>query len=113
MAVADLVVSAADYGFLAGLLRERCALVLEPGKEYLIKSRLTPLLQRHGLSSIGQLLELLRGAANNRLVAEVVEAMVTTETSFFRDIHPFETLKKTVLPKLIEVRRAQRQLNIW
>ena len=46
-------------------------------------------------------------------MTEVVEAMVTTETSFFRDIHPFETLKKTVLPKLIELRRTQRQLNIW
>jgi chemotaxis protein methyltransferase CheR len=111
--VADLVVSAADYGFLAGLLRERCALVLEPGKEYLIKSRLTPLAQRHGLGAIGELLERLREPASGSLVTEVVEAMVTTETSFFRDIHPFETLKKTVLPKLIELRRAQRQLNIW
>jgi chemotaxis protein methyltransferase CheR len=111
--VADLVVSAADYGFLAGLLRERCALVLEPGKEYLIKSRLTPLAQRHGLGAIGQLLDRLREPASSGLVTEVVEAMVTTETSFFRDIHPFETLKKTVLPKLIELRRAQRQLNIW
>jgi len=111
--VADLVVSAADYGFLAGLLRERCALVLEPGKEYLIKSRLTPLAQRHGLEAIGHLLERLREPASSGLVTEVVEAMVTTETSFFRDIHPFETLKKTVLPKLIDVRRDQRQLNIW
>ena len=109
----DLVVSAADYGFLAGLLRERCALVLEPGKEYLIKSRLTPLVQRHGLGAIGQLLERLREPTNSGLVTEVVEAMVTTETSFFRDIHPFETLKKTVLPKLIELRRTERQLNIW
>jgi chemotaxis protein methyltransferase CheR len=111
--VADLVVSAADYGFLAGLLRERCALVLEPGKEYLIKSRLTPLAHRHGLGAIGQLLERLREPASSGLVTEVVEAMVTTETSFFRDVHPFEALKKTVLPKLIELRRAQRQLNIW
>ena len=111
--MADLVVSTADYGFLAGLLRERCALVLEPGKEYLIKSRLTPLAQRHGLGDIGQLLERLREPASSGLVTEVVEAMVTTETSFFRDIHPFEILKKTVLPKLIELRRAQRQLNIW
>lgn len=111
--MADLVVSAADYGFLAGLLREHCALVLEPGKEYLIKSRLTPLAHRHGLGAIGQLLERLREPASSGLVTEVVEAMVTTETSFFRDIHPFETLKKTVLPKLIELRRAQRRLNIW
>jgi chemotaxis protein methyltransferase CheR len=113
MAVADLAISAADYDFVARLLRERCALVLEPGKEYLIKSRLTPLAHRHRLTGIGQLFERLREPASSGLVTEVVEAMVTTETSFFRDIHPFETLKKTVLPTLIEARRNQRKLNIW
>ena len=111
--MADLVVSPADYAFVAKVLRERCALVLEPGKEYLIKSRLTPLAQRHGLATIDQLIERLRAPGNSGLMTEVVEAMVTTETSFFRDIHPFETLKKTVLPQLIEARRTQRQLNIW
>lgn len=113
MGVADLVVSAADYDFVATLLRERCALVLEPGKEYLIKSRLTPLAQRHGMESIGKLLERLRERSGSGLVTEVVEAMVTTETSFFRDIHPFETLKKIVLPKVIDARGTLRQLNIW
>ena len=87
------------------MLRERCALVLEPGKEYLVKARLTPLAQRHGLAGIEPLIDRLRGS-DNGLMTEVVEAMVTTETSFFRDIHPFETLKKTVLPKLIEPRRT-------
>ncbi|WP_254508187.1 CheR family methyltransferase [Anatilimnocola floriformis] len=47
------------------------------------------------------------------MATEVVEAMVTTETSFFRDVHPFETLRKIVLPQLIERRQLQRQLNIW
>lgn len=108
----ETIVSPADFAFVANLLRQRCALVLEPGKEYLVKARLTPLAQKHGLGGIGQLIERLRGS-DNGLSTEVVEAMVTTETSFFRDIHPFETLKKTVLPKLIELRRPQRQLNIW
>lgn len=109
----DAVVTAEDYAFVANLLRERCALVLEPGKEYLIKARLTPVAQRNRLDSIPLLISRLRSERNNGLATEVVEAMVTTETSFFRDIHPFETLKKTVLPELIERRRPQRQLNIW
>lgn len=113
MAVAETIVAAADFVFVAKLLREQCALVLEPGKEYLIKARLTPLAQKHGLASIDQLIERLRRGGNNGLLREVVEAMVTTETSFFRDIHPFETLKMSVLPQLIELRRPQRQLNIW
>jgi chemotaxis protein methyltransferase CheR len=78
----------------------------------LVKARLLPLAQRHGFRGIDDLIARLRGA-DSGLTAEVVEAMVTTETSFFRDIHPFETLKKMVLPKLIEARRAERQLNFW
>lgn len=110
--MAEPTISADDFAFIARLVRQRCALVLEPGKEYLVKSRLFPLAQRHGLSGIGPLVDRLR-ASDNGLTTEVVEAMVTTETSFFRDIHPFETLKKTVLPQLIEARRAGRQLNFW
>ncbi len=111
--MAEFIISPSDYAFIANLLREQCALVLDSGKDYLINSRLSPIVQRHGLTSIDQLVIRLRENSNSSLVAEVVEAMVTTETSFFRDVHPFETLKKFVLPKLIELRRPQRQLNIW
>lgn len=109
----DAPVTADDYAFVANLLRERCALILEPGKEYLIRARLTPVAQRNNLANISLLINRIRLEQSQALVTEVVEAMVTTETSFFRDIHPFETLKKTVLPELIERRRSQRQLNIW
>ncbi len=111
--MAESIVSAADFAFLSQLLRDQCALVLEPGKEYLVKARLTPLAQRYGVASISQFIERLRRGGDDRLLTDVVEAMVTTETSFFRDIHPFETLKKSVLPRLIELRRPQRQLNVW
>jgi len=111
--VNDVVVTAEDYAYVANLLRERCALVLEPGKEYLIKARLTPVAQRNKFESIPLLINRIRREQPHGLMTEVVEAMVTTETSFFRDIHPFETLKKTVLPELIERRRGLRQLNIW
>lgn len=109
----DSVVTAEDYAFLANLLRERCALILEPGKEYLIRARLTPVAERNHLASVPLLISRIRQDQSQALVTEVVEAMVTTETSFFRDIHPFETLKQTVLPELISRRRGVRQLNIW
>lgn len=109
----ESTVSAADFAFVATLMRQRSALVLEPGKEYLVKSRLVPIVQRHGLSSIAQLIGMLRDKNENGLASEVVEAMVTTETSFFRDVHPFETLKTAILPRLIDLRRTKRQLNIW
>lgn len=111
--MAESIISAADFDFVASLLHHQCALVLEPGKEYLIKSRLTPVAQKNGLATLDQLIQRLRDRRDPALVTAVVEAMVTTETSFFRDVHPFEALKKSVLPHLIELRRSQRQLNIW
>lgn len=111
--MAELAVSATNFDFLAGLLREECGLVLEPGKEYLVLARLSPLLGRHRLDNIDELIERLRRHGSLTLRTDVVEAMVTTETSFFRDIHPFETLRRTLLPELITKRRAQRQLNFW
>jgi chemotaxis protein methyltransferase CheR len=110
--LAETTLSAADFAFIANLVRQRCALVLEPGKEYLVKSRLLPLAQRHGLTGIAALIDRLR-RSDDGLTTEVLEAMVTNETSFFRDLHPFDALKKQVLPQLIEARRAQRQLKIW
>ncbi|WP_425618925.1 protein-glutamate O-methyltransferase CheR [Anatilimnocola sp. NA78] len=111
--MAETSLTPANYEFVARLLREQCGLILESGKEYLVKSRLWPLAQRHDIAGVDQLIERLRSSGANGLLTEVVEAMVTTETSFFRDIHPFETLRKILLPELIERRRSQRQLNIW
>jgi chemotaxis protein methyltransferase CheR len=111
--VAELLISSADYAFLAQLLRDQCALVLEPGKEYLLRNRLTPIVQRHQLADLPQLVERLRGPNAAALKREIVEAMVTTETSFFRDVRPFDMLRKTVIPELIARRRSERRLRIW
>lgn len=109
----DTSLSAANFTFVARLLRDECGLILEPGKEYLVKSRLAPVAQRHETGSLDGLIDRLRGVRVNGLVAEVVEAMLITETSFFRDVHPFETLREAVLPDLLRLRAASRQLNIW
>jgi chemotaxis protein methyltransferase CheR len=102
-----------EFDVIRRLLRERSAIVLEPGKEYLVETRLAPLLRQLGLKSIGELIVQLRGQPDNGLTRQIVEAMVTTESSFFRDHHPFETMRKVVLPDLIERRRNERRLNIW
>jgi chemotaxis protein methyltransferase CheR len=113
LAVIDTTLSAENFAHVARLVRDQCGLVLEPGKEYLVQSRLAPLVKKHQAPSVDRLIDRLRGVGVNGLVAEVVEALVTTETSFFRDIHPFESLKKSVLPELIQRRAQARQLNIW
>jgi chemotaxis protein methyltransferase CheR len=103
----------AEFDFICRFLRERSAIVLEPGKEYLVEARLAPLVDELGMNSIGDLVGRLRSAALDGLHTRVVEAMVTTETSFFRDRTPFETLRKAVIPELLRLRQAERCLNIW
>lgn len=102
-----------DFDYIRKILQERAAIVLEPGKQYLVESRLMPLIRSLNLGSIGELVNCLRTQPGRDLPVRVVEAMVTTETSFFRDHQPFETLRKHVLPDLIEKRHTERSLSIW
>jgi chemotaxis protein methyltransferase CheR len=102
-----------DLDFIRGFFRERSGVVLEADKRYLIESRLTPLVRELSLPSLGALAEQLRAQPDNDLHARVVELLVTGESSFFRDHHPFESLRRVVLPDLIERRRRQRRLHIW
>ncbi len=94
------------------LVYDRAAIVLEPGKEYLVESRLAPLAQEHGFATVNDLCRAL-DRQGGPLIAQIVEAMTTNETSFFRDVHPFEALKQTVLPELARQRAMQRRLRIW
>ncbi len=105
--------TATDYAFVTKLMLDRSALVLDPGKEYLVETRLGPVARRHGLASPDEVIRQLQKPGADALATEVVEAMVTTETSFFRDVHPFETLRKTVIPELMRAREKERRLNIW
>src|SRR4051794_5219762 len=102
-----------DFDFVRKLLKEQCALVLEPGKEYLVETRLMPLVRQLNLASISELVGTLRKDNANGLYTRIIEAMVTTETSFFRDHHPYETLRKTIFPELMLRRRAERSLSLW
>jgi chemotaxis protein methyltransferase CheR len=102
-----------DYEVICRLLRERSAIVLEPGKQYLVEARLAPLVRKLNLASISALVATLRSPRDNGLPRQIVEAMVTTESSFFRDHLPFEALRRNVLPELIGRRRAERCLRIW
>jgi chemotaxis protein methyltransferase CheR len=100
-----------DFEYVRRLLRERSAIAIEPGKEYLVESRLAPLARSEGLSSVADLIRLLR-AGTTRLATAVVEAMTTNETSFFRDIHPFEALRTEVIPRILKTNGGDR-LAMW
>jgi chemotaxis protein methyltransferase CheR len=102
-----------DFDVVRRLLLDSSAIVLEQDKHYLVEARLGPVASRLQMGSVAELIARLKGEAGSALRAEVVEAMVTTETSFFRDHHPFEALRKVGLPELIARRTPERRLNIW
>jgi chemotaxis protein methyltransferase CheR len=108
-----MTLSYSDFDYVRTLVQKRSAIVLEDEKSYLAESRLLSLARREGYPSVADLVAQLRVGTVNGLHQRVVEAMTTNETSFFRDIHPFEALRKVVLPQLIEARKATRRLHIW
>ncbi len=108
-----MAINSADFGYISQLVYDRSAIMLEAGKEYLVESRLGPLMENERLDSFRALVGQLRTQPYNGLHQKVVEAMTTNETSFFRDLHPFEALKKPILPELIEKRAGTRSLTIW
>ncbi|MBN8982839.1 MAG: protein-glutamate O-methyltransferase CheR [Rhizobiales bacterium] len=101
-----------EYEYLCKILKERSGLMLAADKQYLIESRLLPLARRAGLTGIGDLVQKMKGGAD-ALIVDVVEAMTTNETFFFRDKIPFDNFKDTGVPGLIKARASRRTLRIW
>jgi chemotaxis protein methyltransferase CheR len=108
-----MTIAADEFAAFRDYLRERSAIVLEPGKEYLIETRLEPIARREGLANVGALLRRLRQGLPPTLETEVVEALTTNETSFFRDWKPFEALRQKVIPEAMMRRAGERRLDLW
>ncbi len=106
-------ITAESYAFLQQQIYRESGIVIEPGKQYLLEARLGPIVRRQGLTSINDLCALMRATGNEALRREVVEAMTTNETQFFRDPAQYEALRTAVLPELIEKRLTVRRLSFW
>jgi chemotaxis protein methyltransferase CheR len=102
-----------DYDFLRKLVKERSGLVLSADKQYLVESRLLPVARKAGLAGLSELVQRLKGMNAQSLAVEVVEAMMTNESFFFRDKLPFEHFRNTIMPTLMAARGAQRRVRIW
>jgi chemotaxis protein methyltransferase CheR len=101
-----------DYEYLRKLLRDHSGLDLSADKQYLIESRLLPLARKAGLPGISDLVQKMKGGAA-ALITEVVEAMTTNETFFFRDKVPFEHFRNTIMPEILHARGGRRSIRIW
>jgi chemotaxis protein methyltransferase CheR len=101
-----------DYEYLRKFLKDRSGLDLSSDKQYLVESRLLPLARKAGLPGIDELVAQIKGGSN-AIAADVVEAMTTNETFFFRDKLPFDHLRDAVVPDLLQARAGRRSLRIW
>lgn len=102
-----------DFEYYRDILQNRSGLIIGPDKTYLLDSRLTPVAKKWGYNDVIDMTKNLRNSRNEELVTEIVEAMTTNETSFFRDMKPFTLMEKVVLPDLLEARKARKSLRIW
>lgn len=107
----EMALSDAAFDLIARLLRSRAGLTISPQQAYLMAMRLTPIVQREELRDIGALAERL--AASDALMHDVIEAMTTNESLFFRDSVPFQHLRDKALPHLLASRPAGSPLRIW
>jgi chemotaxis protein methyltransferase CheR len=102
-----------QFAQLSNLLKDETAVVLGNGKEYLVESRLTSLAREEGFGTLSDLVDAVLRRSNPALNKKVLLALTTNETSFFRDLGPFELLKASVIPDLIQRRSATKSLTIW
>jgi chemotaxis protein methyltransferase CheR len=106
-----VTLQAADFSFVTQMVRQRSAIDLQPGKEYLVESRLAPIARSLGEQDLSGLVSRLR-RGDPALADAVVDALTTNETSWFRDTHPFDAFTQQLLPDVAKT-STTKQITIW
>ena len=101
-----------DFDYVSKLVKERSGLVLTKDKAYLLESRLMPLARKRGMKGLDELVAAMR-RKDDTLIRDVVEAMTTNESFFFRDQKPFDVFREVVLPHMLESRKDKKSFRIW
>ncbi len=102
-----------DFDIYKDLLYSKSGLMLTPDKSYLLESRLTPVAKKWGYPTLESMTVALRAMPDDKMVNDIIEAMTTNETSFFRDTKPFQIFEKEILPALLKARTNQKKIRIW
>jgi chemotaxis protein methyltransferase CheR len=108
-----MTLSASDFAFVSTLVRREAAIVLAPGKEYLVEARLIPVARAIGAANVSAFLADLQRKPNVEHQRRIVDALTTNETSWFRDREPFTALTDVVLPELVKSRSTDRKVRVW
>ena len=102
-----------NYAFLQAYIQNESGIVLDDGKQYLIESRLLPILREKNVLSLDALCQRLAENRSSPLAKRGIEAMTTNETLFFRDPTMFDALRAHVLPALFDAVKGGRKVRIW
>ncbi|HEX8827167.1 MAG TPA: protein-glutamate O-methyltransferase CheR [Xanthobacteraceae bacterium] len=102
-----------DYAFLRQTIKARCGLVMSADDQELVESRLLPVARKAGFNRLGELVVALKNARNSALMTAVVEALITSDTFFFRDKTAFNYIRATIVPTLLAARKQSRTIRIW
>jgi chemotaxis protein methyltransferase CheR len=105
--------SETDYAYLRKVVLEESANLIDPTRNGLFEARLMPIARTVGAENVEGLVELLRVDPTTHLHRAVAEAMTINETSFFRDVRPFEMLRSVAIPELMRQKQAERTLRVW
>lgn len=105
-------VSKQDFGIFRAFLKQACGIMLGDNKEYLVTSRLNKIMVKNELTSLNELVMKMQRNPRSGLRQQVVDAMTTNETLWFRDSHPFEILKKQIIPEFVKKSKGQT-IRIW
>ncbi len=101
------------FRFFADLVTKNSGIEIKPEKTYLLESRLKELAKARGLRGVDDLYQEASRKLTPRLKDEIIDAMTTNETYFFRDQHPFDALRKVIIPELKELRQKEKTLKFW
>lgn len=107
------MISPEQFRFFADLVKTSSGISLGKGKEYLIESRLSELAKSLGLKDLEELYRKAKFQMTPKLKEQIIEAMTTNETYFFRDQHPFDALQKEIIPELIKKNQNTKKLRFW
>ncbi len=101
------------FRMLVQIVREHSGIVLTEDKSYLVESRLRPVARKYNFPSVEALADSLRAWRDTMKISDVVAAITTHESFFFRDNYPFQALRERILPRLLKARAEERRLRIW
>lgn len=101
-----------DFSNIRDFIYDQASLSLKDDKQYLIESRILPILKEEGFEDFSEFVKSLEDKKNVELHEKVINALTTHETSFFRDFYPFESLKKIVIPEFLE-KSNSNEITFW